>query len=217
MILEANTHFKRYTEALSQKLTTLSGGKTPEQLLPDYSTKLAQTQKHLASTGQDPELAKGIVLLTYQADIIKSIESTTGKKLSEQDASDLQQEFGKLRGMMPKGVEVPPGTASNIALANPKITLEAYSKIKLGFEPPTQIVYTNAKNGEIISPPALLTGERTVMTANGDRFREKDGLRIPSPVPNISEAETLLQELNVNRDRLTQRTRITDVMSRVTQ
>lgn len=216
-VVNTSAEIKRYAEALTQKISTLSGGKTPEQLLPDYSTKLEQTRQDLISKGQDPEMAKGVVLLSYQGDIIQSIEKTTGKKLDERDIHDLQQDFSTLRGMIPKGVEIPERNATNIALADPKVSLEAYSKIKLGFEPPTQLVYTNSKNGEIISPPALLTGERTVMTTDGNRFREKNGLRIPSPVPNISEAESLIQNLNVNKQDLAQRKRVTDVMSQVTQ
>lgn len=118
--------------------------------------------------------------------------------------------------MMPREVQIP-RTPANIALADPKVTLEAYTKIKAGFEPPSQLVYVNPKNGEIVSPSALLTGERTIMNANGERFREKDNLRIPSPVPNVSEADTILQNLTLSRQELSQRTRTTQVMSRVTQ
>lgn len=118
--------------------------------------------------------------------------------------------------MLPPGSQAK-NTPSSIALANPTVTLEAYTKIKAGFEPPSTLVYTNPKTGEIISPSALLTGERTIMTISGERFREKDGLRIPSPVPNVNEADTILQSLTLSRQELEQRKRITGVMSRVTQ
>lgn len=110
--------------------------------------------------------------------------------------------------MLPTGSQVKK-TASDYALVNPNVTLEAYTKIKAGFEPPSTLVYTNPKTGEIISPSALITGERTIMTTSGERFREKDGLRIPSPVPNVSEADTILQNLTLNRQELEQRKRTT--------
>lgn len=45
-------------QKLSQKLSALSGGKPIHELIPDYTSKLAQTQQNLVKQGQDPKLAE---------------------------------------------------------------------------------------------------------------------------------------------------------------
>ncbi len=215
---------KKYQESytrLTQKISSLSGGKSVAELIPDYQNKLERSRQDLVASGQDPRHAEGVLLISYQEDIFKNIESERKikwlEKLRPEEYNELKKTFTEFRGMIPREISVPEKSATNIALADPKVTLEAYSKIKLWFEPPTQLVHASGKTGEITSQPAILTGERTIMTPTGDRFREKSGIRIPSPVPSISEAETLLQNLNVSRQELTKRTKNTEVIARVTQ
>lgn len=58
-------------------------------------------------------------------------------------------------------------------MRDPAITPETYTKIKAGFEPPSQTVWSNPKTGEYLSQVKPISGERTVMTSQGERFREK--------------------------------------------
>ena len=85
------------------------------------------------------------------------------------------------------------------------MSLEAYRKIKVGFEPPTTPVYL--RNGELQSQ-ASLGPNRTIMNLEtGARVRERSGLRIESSVPAPESGNEQIQseidtkQTNINRDR----------------
>jgi hypothetical protein len=164
-------------KALDSRIATIIGKPTKE-LIPNYDTALATARADLASQGKDPRLAEGFVLLQHQDKILSHIPPA--------NRADLQREFASLRdGLGLQGL--PTRTPASVALADPKVTLESYSKIQQGFGANPPLIH--ASNGEIRTSRELVSGKSTIMTIDGARFRESRGIRIESPVPNTGAIE----------------------------
>jgi hypothetical protein len=187
-----NSHLKLSTD-LANKLSSLTGWKPLSALIPDYETKLKQTEQDLVLQGKDPKLAESVVLLSNEKFLIQAVHQyakDSGKSLSEEDLKTLRSSFDSLRSSASE-LKLPAYSPASLALRDPQITPETYTKIKAGFEPPSQTVWPNPKTGEYVSQKRfnLWTGEefpRTIMTNEWRRFREKAGLRIESPVPEMT-------------------------------
>jgi hypothetical protein len=172
------------SKALDSRITSLTGKPTKE-LIPDYDTALANARADLASQGKDQRLAEGFVLLQHQDKILSHIPPA--------NRADLQREFASLRdGLGLQGL--PTRTPASVALADPKVTLESYSKIQQGFGANPPLIH--ASNGEIRTSRELVSGKSTIMTIDGARFRESRGIRIESPVPNTGAIEETQMRLN---------------------
>ncbi len=175
--IETADSLKSAERALDAKILGLTG-RSGKDLIPDYSTKVAAAERELRSTGKDPTLATGMVLLASETEIIRAIppEKRAG-------IPDLQKQFAEFRKSS-ESLGLPSRSPASIALVEPKVTLEVYQKVRSGFEPPTTPVYL--RNGELQSQSSLGPNRTFMNLETGKRDREQGGLRIPSNVPDPS-------------------------------
>jgi hypothetical protein len=205
-VSQRESHLRTLTADLTNQLSSLTGWKPLSALIPDYETKLAQAEQELKQQGKDPKLAESVVLLSNEKFLIHAVHQyakDSGKPLSEDDLKTLRSNFDSLRSSASE-LKLPAYSPASLALRDPQITPETYSKIKAGFEPPSQTVWPNPKTGEYVSQKRfnLWTGEefpRTIMTNEWRRFREKAGLRIESPVPETNWVFEQAEQLHTAR------------------
>jgi hypothetical protein len=163
-------------KVLESRITSLTGI-VPSKLA-SYDTALAIARADLASQGRDARLAEGLVLLQFQEAIMS--KAPAGSR------TELRASFASLReGLGAQGL--PTYTAAEKALSDPRVSLEDYNKIRLGFGSHPPLVYSS--NGEYRTSRELVTGNTTVMNIRGERFRESRGISIASPVPNTGAIE----------------------------
>jgi hypothetical protein len=171
-------------KALDSKIASVTGKPTKE-LIPDYDTALSTARATLASQGLDERLAEGFVMLQHQDKILSHIPPA--------NRADLRREFASLRdGLGNQGLPI--RTPASVALSDPRVTVESYTKIQQGFGTTPPLIH--ASNGEIRTSRELVSGKSTIMTIHGERFRESRGIRIESPVPNTGAIEDTQIRLN---------------------